>query len=903
MDAPFHCLSIEQSLARLGSSMEGLTQQEAATRLKRDGRNELPPPKRTSWVMILLRQFAGPLIAVLLAAAVVSLVLGDVNDALFIGGVLLFNALIGFFQEVKAEREIIRLFTLMNATARVEREDELREIDAAELVAGDIVWLESGARVPADLRLIQEHDAALDEAALTGESTSVTKHTEPIEDKVAIPAERRNMLFAGTNLTRGRAMGLVTATGTHTQLGEVARELETTRRGKPPLVMRMEKLSKLVALGTLVGCALVFGLGVARGFGVADTFLMAVALAVAAIPEGLPVAVTLTLAIGLKHMAARKVLVRRLEAVEGLGSCTVICTDKTGTLTLNQLTVSRIATASGEHSISGAGYSLEGTVAALGDAPADDAAVNELLISATLANEATLTLDDRSAAVVSGDPTDVSILVAAYKAGLRREQLLTQTSEVAVLPFESDRQFAASYTRRDNTVSVHLKGAPERVLGMCTSAVAGDGATTSLNTELVRKQISDLSGQGLRVLGVARGDAPSDIDADNVPDRPRELTFLGLIAMRDAPRPEAAIAVAACHTARVRVIVATGDHALTALAIAHELGIVDAGARAVTGREIEEMDNDAFKEVAQSVNVFARVTPQHKLRLVQTLSSLGEMVAMTGDGANDAPALKAAHVGVAMGHRGTDVAKDAARVVITDDNFASIVAGIEEGRIVHDNVRNVVALLVMTGVGEVLAILLCILAGLPLPLTAVQLLWANLVTEGLQVIGLALEPGEPDTLRRPPRPPTERIFNRLMIVRTVIVSLVIGLSISGTFWYLTASTNFSALEASNLALLLLVLIENVHIGNCRSERRSGFANSPLRNPWVLGAAILAQVMHLLAMNWGPTQSLLGLEPVSVRMWLTMLGISLSVFVAVELHKLIVWWRERKSVLSGVVQAV
>jgi magnesium-transporting ATPase (P-type) len=894
MAKAFHMLSAAQALAALGSSLEGLSQAEAAARLARDGRNELPPPKRTSWLIILLRQFAGPLIAVLLVAAVVSIVLGDYEDAIFIGIVLLFNALIGFLQEVKAEREIIRLFTLLRTTARVERGDELREIDAAEIVAGDIVWLESGARVPADLRLLQERDVAVDEAALTGESTQASKDVAPIDDAGAIPAERRNMLFAGTAVTRGRAMGVVTATGPRTELGEVARELETTRRGKPPLVIRMEKLGRMVALGTVVGCGLVFGLGVARGFGIAETFMMAVALAVAAIPEGLPVSVTLALAIGLKRMAARKVLVRRLEAVEGLGSCTVICTDKTGTLTLNQLSVTRIATAAGLHEVTGAGYALEGELRPLDGAPAQDAALRALLESAALANEATLARGAGPEPVVSGDPTDVALLVAAGKLGLRRERLLERAPEVAALPFESERQFAASFTRQDHEVNVHLKGAPERVLGMCQDAMGVDGSMVPLDAELVRRQVAALSSQGLRVLGVARGSAPTDVAADNVPQRPQQLTFLGLVAMRDAPRPEARRAVAACRAAHVRVMVATGDHALTAVAIAHELGIVEADARAVTGREIEQMDDAEFNEVAASVNVFARVTPLHKLRLVHALAAQGEMVAMTGDGANDAAALKAAHVGVAMGRKGTDVAKEAARVVITDDNFASIVAGIEEGRIVHDNVRNVVALLVMTGVGEVFAILLCILLGLPLPFTAVQLLWANLVTEGLQVVGLALEPGEPDILKRSPRPPSERIFNRLMITRTLIVSAVIGGSIAGTFWYLTESADFSAAEASSLALLLLVLIENVHIGNCRSERRSGFVNSPLRNPWVLGAAILAQGVHLLAMQWGPTQKLLGLEPVSLRMWLTMFAVSLSVFAAVELHKLWVWWRERKT---------
>lgn len=878
----FHTLTVSESLERLGTTLDGLSEDEAAARLKRDGPNELPPPKRTSWLIILLRQFAGPLIAVLLIAAIVSAVLGDFGDAGFIGAVLVFNALIGFFQEVKAEREIIRLFTLMRTTARVERADELREIDSAELVVGDIVWLESGARIPADMRMVQERDAGVDEAPLTGESMPVSKILEPIDDPKAIPAERRNMLFAGTTLSRGRAVGVVTATGTRTELGGVARGLEATRRGKPPLVLRMEKLSRQVAVGTVVACAVVFSVGMGRGFPFVETFLMAVALAVAAIPEGLPVAITLALAIGLKRMASRRVLVRRLEAVEGLGSCTVICTDKTGTLTLNELTVTRIATPSGLFEVTGAGYSFDGEVKAL-EGSSDDEALEALLVSACIANEGTVARSGNEVAV-SGDPTDIAILVAGRKRHLKREDLLDRMPEVATLPFESERQFAASFNRDENGVAVHLKGAAERVLSMCRDAMGVDGSSVPINQEAVRKRIDDLSGKGLRVLGIARGTAPENV-ADDIPERPRDLTFLGLIAMRDAPRPEAAEAVAACKRASVRVIVATGDHAQTALAISRELGIAGDDDRAVTSRELEGVSDDEFDRIVREVNVFARVTPQDKLRLVQSLQRQGELVSMTGDGANDAGALKAAHIGVAMGKRGTDVAKEAAGIVITDDNFASIVAGIEEGRIVHDNVRNVVALLVMTGLGEVFAILFCISIGLPMPLTAVQLLWANLATEGLQVIGLAMEPGEPDVLSRPPRAPGERIFNRLMIVRLLLVSFVIGLSTCGTFWYLLEVMHFTAFTASNVVLLLLVLIENIHIGNCRSERRSGWVNSPLRNPWLLGGAILAQSVHLLAMNWGPTQKLLGLEPVSVQMWLTMFAISLSVFAVVELHKL------------------
>lgn len=891
MAVAFHTVSVEQALRELDSSLDGLTTAEAASRLARDGRNELPPPKRTSWLMILARQFAGPLIAVLIAAAVVSVAVGEFGDAGFIAVVLVFNALLGFFQEVKAEREIIRLFTLIRTTVRVEREDELTEIDAAELVIGDIVWLESGARVPADIRIIQERDASVDESALTGESMSESKTDEPIRDPKAIPADQRNMLFAGTSITRGRAMGVVTATGGRTELGSVALGVEATHRGKTPLVMRMEKLSRLLAVATVGGCAVVFAVGLARGFPFVETFLIAVALAVAAIPEGLPVAITLSLAVGLRRMSARGVLVRRMEAVEGLGSCTVICTDKTGTLTLNELTVTRIATASGLFEVTGAGYALNGEIRAL-HGEGEDLAVDTLLLSVCLANEGSVIQKD-SAVSVAGDPTDIALLVAGRKRGLRREELLSRHTEVASLPFESERQFAATFNRHDGGVSVHLKGAPERVLDMCSSAMGADGADVQLEVESIRSRVEELSSLGLRVLCVARGNAP-EVGADDVPERPHDLTFLGLVAMRDAPRPEAAEAVAACKRAHVRVIVATGDHAKTALSVSRELGIADANDRVVTSRELDGVTDDEFDRIAHAVNVFARVTPQDKLRLVQSLQRQHEMVSMTGDGANDAGALKAAHIGVAMGLRGTDVAKEAADIVLTDDNFASIVGGIEEGRIVHDNVRNVVALLVGAGLGEVLAILACISIGLPIPLSPVQLLWANLATGGLQTIGLAMEPGEPDVLSRPPRAPNERIFNRLMIVRTLMTGMVIGGAICGTFWYLLEVMDYSPIAAGNVALLLLVLIENIQIGNCRSERRSGLVNSPLRNPWVLGAAIIAQGVHLLAMNWGPTQRLLDLEPVGINVWLAMFAISLSVLVAVELHKLWLWWRGRET---------
>jgi calcium-translocating P-type ATPase len=684
------------------------------------------------------------------------------------------------------------------------------------------------------------------------------------------------MLFAGTGLTRGRASGVVTATGARTDLGETARELETTRRGKPPLVIRVEKLSRVLALATVVGCALVFTLGVARGFGVGEMFLISVALAVAAIPEGLPVAITLALAVGLRRMARRGVLVRRMEAVEGLGSCTVICTDKTGTLTLNELTVSRITTAGGSYAVSGAGYTLEGEV------EGEDHAIEALLTSACFANEASLAINKE--VVVSGDPTDIAILIAAHKRGIRREPLLEHADEAASLEFESERQFAASFVRDNHGMRVHVKGAPERVLAMCKDAMGVDGSTVALDADTVHAACDELSSRGLRVLAVAQGAAPDDV-ADDVPERPQDLTFLGLVAMRDSPRPEAAEAVKACREGGVRVILATGDHARTALAVAIELGIAAHGDRAVTGREIEKLDDAAFARLAREANVFARVTPHDKLRLVHALQKQGELVAMTGDGANDAAALKTAHVGVAMGKRGTDVARDAARVVITDDNFASIVAGIEQGRIVHENVRNVVALLVMTGLGELLAILACVLIGLPAPLTASQLLWANLVTEGLQVIGLTLEPGEPGILKRPPRPPGQAIFDRVMITRTLLVSGVIGCAITATFWYLTHA-GYSHFAAANLMLLLLVLIENVHIGNCRSEARSALVVSPLGNPWLLGAALLAHGVHIGATHWGPTQRLLHLEPVSIEQWALMFAISLSVLVVVEIHKLI-----------------
>ncbi len=825
-----------------------------------------------------MRQFRSPLIYILGVAAVVSLFIGEFVDAGFIVGVLVVNALVGGVQEWRADRSTRALQKLLRIRASVLRDAQVSEIDADQVVPGDVVYLESGGRVPADLRLVSGHGLEIDESLLTGESVAVVKNPTWQGQATAPLAERLNMAYAGSAVTRGRAKGVVVATGASTHVGHLALDVMSAESGQPPLIMRLERFTKVIGVAVLIAAlVIVVGGVVVQRQAVSTMFLFGTALAVSAIPEGLPVAITVALTVGTIRMVRRGVIVRKLSAVEGLGSCTLIASDKTGTLTCNEMTVKRVWLADGSMlEVSGEGFAPTGEVTQDGQ-PVDASrspTLEQLGHAAALCNEADLHRCDGQW-TWRGDPTEVALLTLGAKLGLSRESLLDRRPQVNEIPFESEHQFAASYHRVNGSTQIYVKGSPERVLSMCAQSPAGpslDDARLAANT---------MAGDGYRVLALASASQTTPLEPAQAPPTPSRLTLLGLVGMIDPLRPGVQDAIAACHQAGIRVCMVTGDHPQTASAIGRNLGLDRE--KVITGSELEGASDSAMTRMVTEASVFARVSPHQKLRLVEAAQRGGAFVAVTGDGVNDAPALHKANIGVAMGRGGTDVAREAADIVISDDNFATIVAGIEEGRVAYSNIRNVIFLLVSTGAAEVVMVLLAVLFGLPLPLEPVQLLWLNLVTNGIQHVGLALEPASGRELLSPPRHPQEPIFNRLMIERTVIAAVVMGAVAFAAFYWMLHH-GWEEASARNALLLLMVLFENVHIGNCRSETRSVFSLSPLRSPFLLAGAATAFLVHVAAMYLPITQNILAAGPISWRSWFALMGLSLSVLVVVEAHK-------------------
>jgi magnesium-transporting ATPase (P-type) len=877
-------------LAALGARPEGLTSAEATARALRDGPNRLPQRDPPPLWRIMLWQFNNPLIYILAAAAAVSLGIGDHSDAGFIGLVLLINALIGGVQEWKADRGSRALQRMIKGRASTLRDGDVSDLDAEALVVGDIVSLESGARVPADMRLLNTYSLEVDESLLTGESLAVTKDdawTGPPDVGVG---DHRNMVYAGSIITRGRAQGVVVATGTRTRVGLLARDVNQATAGKPPLIVRSERFTKAIGLIVLVAASGVIGVGAfIQGKPLAAMFMFAVAMAVSAIPEGLPVSMTVALAVASKRMSRRGVIVRRLASVEALGSCTLIATDKTGTLTCNAMTVQRVALPSGRVlSVTGEGYAPAGAVEGIDDPthPADADDARALARAVTLCNEAHLHHRD-GAWAWGGDAVDIALLSLSHKLSLQREALLASHPEVNALPFESERQYAATFHRLSPdapAVTAYVKGAPERVLAMC------DLSPSALQAALA--QAEALARDGFRVLAVAAGPAPADLTHADAPPSPTHLRWLGFTGMIDPLRPGTPEAIRLCRAAGVSVTMITGDHPITALAIARALGLATSDAEVCTGAALANAtaaDPLAIDPLIDTVRVFARVSPSQKLQITEAARRRGHFVAVTGDGVNDAPALRAANIGVAMGKDGTDVAREAADLVISDDNFSTIVNGIEEGRVAYSNISKVICLLVSNGAAELLMILITLLLGLPLPLLPAQLLWLNLVTSGVQDKALAFEPKEPGILRRSPRRPDEPIFDRLMIERILITAVTMSaIGVAAFSWML--HNGWTEPQARCGLLSLMVLFEIVHLGNCRSETASLFRRSPLRAPFLLIAAVVAFLVHLLALYLPLLQGALHTQPLTLTQWLTFGALATSIAFVNEAHKLL--WRRR-----------
>ena len=883
--AAWHALLPESAMTALQTEgTRGLSEAEAAARLQRDGPNVLPAPRPAHPVVIFLRQFRSPLVYVLLAAAVLSLGLGHLTDAGFIGFVLVVNALLGAWQELQAERQSADLQGLLRVRATVLRDAASREIDASGLVRGDIVALASGDRVPADLRLSESQALEVDASMLTGESVPVAHDAARVCAESAAVADRTNCAFAGTLVVRGRARGVVVATGLGTEVGRISSRMTGTAAGKPPLTVRMERFSHAVAIvvlsaAVLIGCVAVL----VHHQSIFTMFTFGVALAVSAIPEGLPVAVTIALAIAARRMASRGAIVRQLPAVEGLGSCSLVASDKTGTLTCNELTAVELRLEDGTRwQATGAGYRPVGKLRRVdGGTEADESTLAPALRIAVACNEAELLAVD-GAWRTRGDPTDLALLVLAAKAGIDRDQVLAQWPAVAQIAYEPERRFAASFHRRDGSGWVAVKGAPERVFDMCVLEAG--------QRELLEREVDAMAQLGQRVLALAEGMFDVDSDAASLRKDPLGLRLRALVGLIDPLREGAEEAVHRCRDAGIRVVMVTGDHPLTALAIAGQLGIAAGPDEVMHGSQLQLASPIELTEAIGRITVFARVTPEQKLAIVDAAQSAGHFVAVTGDGVNDAPALRRANIGVAMGRGGTDVARDAADLVLSDDNFATIVAGVEEGRIAYRNIRSVVYLLTAAGIAEVLTVGLAVLAGLPLPLLPVQLLWLNLVTNGVQDVGLAFERGTGDELRVPPRPTREPIFNRLMIQRGVLAGLwMSALGLALFVWMLNSGRPLD--EARNALLLLMVLLQNVDAINARSETLS-VLRLPLRNNPVLLAGIsVALGLHVAAMYVPWLQGVLAVEPPSDFDWQLLPALAVSLLVLMEMQK---YWRRSRA---------
>lgn len=877
--------SAEQVLESLHVTSLGLDSNELQQRQQQYGPNTLPRSKPPGIVIVFLHQFSSPLIYVLLVAALVSLLIQEWSDAGFIAAVLLVNALIGTFQEYSAQRSADALNKLVTTNARVIRDGDTREINAEELVPGDIVLLESGDKVPADLRLLREHDLVIDESLLTGESIAVSKDANKILATDSTLGDRINMAFAGTLVNRGRGRGVVTGTALNTELGKIALAVTGKKTSKAPLLVRMERFTHRVAILVGVAALLMASVAFSRGMPIGEVFLLAVALAVSAIPEGLPVALTVALAIGMQRMAKRNVIVRRLMAVEALGSCTFIATDKTGTLTENRLTATRLAfPLENEWEITGESLEPKGAIVTPRGAPSgeDEELLRQLCEAGVLANEGFIGRHD-GGWVQSGDAVEVALLVMAHKAGITQAETQNRFPELDSIPFESERRYSASMNQIGESKKAFVKGAVESLLPFCESmAVAGGDAP--LDRQMIESHANKLAMRGYRVIALASAEVDVGAEEAFSEQHLHGLRLLGLVGMIDPLRSEASTAVADCREAGIEVGMVTGDHPTTAFAIAGELGLVNDPSRVVTGLDLKKADNEAeMDRLTRDPRVFARVEPQQKLDIVQSLQRNGHFVAVSGDGANDAPALRAAQVGVAMGKSGTDVARETAELIITDDNFASIVAGVEEGRIAYANVRKVIFLLISTGVAELVLFTLALFTGLPLPLLAVQLLWLNLVTNGIQDVALAFEPGEGDELSHPPRSPRESVFNRIMVERVVVSAIVMGVLAYLLFSFLLKS-GFSVDEARNGTLLLMVLFENIHVFNCRSETRSVLRHNPLRNPLLLFGTAVAQLVHIGAMYTPWISDVLHIQPVSLQHWIQLLALALVLLVVMEIHK-------------------
>jgi Ca2+-transporting ATPase len=892
MTAAWHALSIERLEQELQSDIDtGLTASEAQHRLATVGPNELPEAAPPSPLKIFLSQFANLIVWVLIGAAAVSGLLQEWIDAVAILAIVVLNAILGFVQEFRAERSLAALKQLSVATARVIRDGTVLAIPAGQVVPGDLIQIEAGDRVPADSRVVYATGFQTQEASLTGESTPVAKSAEPIPQTEVPLGDRHNMLFMGTIVVSGKGRALVTATGAQTELGKIAalihREAQAEQE-ETPLQRRLDQLGHTLLWLSLGIVMVVFLFGILRGIPAVTMFLTAVSLAVAAIPEGLPAVVTITLALGVTRMVKRHALIRRLPAVETLGSTTVICSDKTGTLTKNEMTVTVLYQGGEIFTVTGEGYAPVGEIRSDGEpvTPALKPGLMTLLRASVLCNGAELQRESLIWQIV-GDPTEGALLVAAAKAGLTKNHLEQENPWLGEVPFDSERKKMTVVRQTPSGPVAFVKGAPDVLLRDCQAWLTRGGDIQPL-TDATRQEITAsnqrFASQALRVLGVAMRPLDRIPDVYDAKNLECDLVFLGLVGMKDPIRPEAKAAVEACRAAGIRTVMITGDHKDTAVAIAKELGMMEPGEQAISGAELNQLSDDELRDRVKAAAVYARVTAEHKLRVVRAWKQQGAVVAMTGDGVNDAPALKAADIGVAMGITGTDVTKEASDMVVMDDNFASIAAAVEEGRAIYDNIRKSVYYLLSCNIGEILLMLLATLFGLPLPLLPVQLLWINLVTDGLPALALAVDPADTDLMQRPPRPPQEQFLTRARWLRLFVQGTFLAVITLLTFLYCLYGMDLNLDRARTLTFTVMVLAQLFHALNNRSEDRSIFALGLWTNKPLLATVGLSALLQAGIVSWPSVQSIFKVEPFDPEHWIFAIGIGMLPLVAMEIWK-------------------
>ena len=895
-DKSWHQLQIEEVLRLLDVDVTtGLSI--TALELRRDefGLNRVTArPGTPAWLKF-LKQFNQPLVYILLLAGGVTAFLGEWVDSFVIFTVVVINAIVGFLQETKSEKAIDALARMVATETTVRRDGQKRRVDSEELVPGDVVLLQPGDRVPADLRIVQARNLHADESALTGESLPAPKNPDPIALDMLL-ADRTNLAYAGTFITSGQAESVVVAIGDQTETGRIARLISSATELSTPLTRKIAHFSTLVLWVIVALAAATFALGIARGEKPAEMFMAAIALAVGAIPEGLPAAVTIVLAIGVSRMAKRQVIIRKLPAVETLGSTTVICSDKTGTLTENQMTVQEIFAGGKTYNVTGLGYEptgdlrLNGAVVKLSEHPA----VAECLRAGVLCNESVIVRED-GRLTVHGDPTEAALIVAAEKGGLVHADTQRASPRLDMIPFESEHMFRATLHDAQSGRVIYKIGAVERLLDGSSDALGELGELVHLDKKAVDYAANQMAARGLRVIALARRYTIANhtkLEHDQVA---RGLTFLGLQGMMDPPRAAAIAAIRQFQHAGIVVKMITGDHAVTARVIAQQIGLAGTPASTelavLTGRELENISDTDFPAAAERTTVFARVVPEQKLRLVKALQSLGHVVAMTGDGVNDAPALKQADIGIAMGISGTDVAKGAAAMILTDDNFASIEAAVEEGRGVFDNLTKFIVWIIPTNLGEALMLLTAIVLGLPLPMLPLQLLWINL-TDTLLGLSLAFEPKEHDVMSRPPRKPEQPLLTLPLFMRTGLVSLIMVGGGLGLFLWELRVEQAGLIAARTTVINVVVLTQIAYLFNCRSLNHSIFAIGLLTNGWtIVGSLVMLSVQLLF--TYAPVMNRLFYSaPIPSESWLRIIGVAGIAFVAVEFEKWIRFGRHR-----------